>query len=77
MTILALSRPPFDIGAVRTGARDGEGVWRAEQRFVLVREVAFQDYFDFLSEQLSDPSEVCRCAEMCRYHHRYFEIATD
>lgn len=72
--ILALSKPPFELGSRRTGCRDGDGHW-TEQPYVLIREVTFDEWVAFIRPQLS-ASELAYCVRGCRAD-RFFEVSTD
>ena len=71
--IVALSRPPYEIGARRIGIRDGNANWH-DQPFVLLREVTQADWI----EQCIRVSGKCSDREIFgTQNDRFFEVATD
>lgn len=71
--ILALSRPPYDIGTRRTGCRDADKKW-VDQPYVLLREVTQAEWIDWCNQANAPASD----REIFGTRNdRFFEVATD
>lgn len=71
--ILALSKPPYEIGARRVGCRDGDGKW-TDQPYVLLREVTQAEWIDWC---LSVGRRATAWEVVGTARDRFFEVTTD
>lgn len=76
--ILALHKPPYEIGATRKGCNNGEGVWHEDQPFTILSEVTEAEWIAHAREYGVNERDISRqLALMRREGDRFFHVAIE